>query len=136
MPRGSRPGERRGGRKPGTPNKKTLIKNAVFLAAAAEPDRSPLEFMLALMRDPQVPLDDRVDLAAKAAPFVHARPEPIRKKRPDPLDLRDRLGESGDLKFGKVEAKPDPAKAAVNGGAGQGADAGGGENGALAGPRF
>jgi hypothetical protein len=129
MPRGSRPGERRGGRKPGTPNKKTLIKNAVFLAAAAEPNRSPLDFMLALMRDPQVPLDDRIELAAKAAPFVHARPEPIRKKRTDPLDLRDRLGESGDLKFGKVEAKPDPAKAAVNGDAGQGADAGGGENG-------
>ncbi|HEV3159278.1 MAG TPA: hypothetical protein VGZ89_04765, partial [Xanthobacteraceae bacterium] len=76
-----------------------------------------------------MPLDDRIELAAKAAPFVHARPEPIRKKRTDPLDLRDRLGESGDLKFGKVEAKPDPAKAAVNGDAGQGADAGGGENG-------
>ena len=35
MPRGSRPGERRGGRQRGAPNKKTLIKNAVFLAAAA-----------------------------------------------------------------------------------------------------
>jgi hypothetical protein len=29
-----------------------------------------------------------------------------RNKRPDPLDLRDRLGETGDLKFRSLEAKP------------------------------
>src|SRR5215469_7486475 len=113
MPRGSRPGERRGGRQRGTPNKKTVLKNAVFLAAmggtSAEPNRSPLDFMLALMRDPQVDLDDRIDLAAKAAPFVHARPAPVRK--------------SDDLKFGKLEAKP----AAANGGGGEGGVAGGSE---------
>jgi hypothetical protein len=62
--------------------------------------------MLALMRDPQVPLDLRIEMAAQAAPFVHARPEPTRKKRPDPLDLRDRLGETGDLQFGTVAEKP------------------------------
>jgi hypothetical protein len=99
MPRGSKPGERRGGRQRGTPNKKTLIKNAVFLVAASDPNRSPLEFMLALMRDPQVPFDLRIEMAAQAAPFVHARPEPSRRKRPDPLDVRDRLGDTGDLKF-------------------------------------
>ena len=32
--------------------------------------------MLALMRDPQVPIDARLDMAAAAAPFVHARPRP------------------------------------------------------------
>jgi hypothetical protein len=105
MPRGSRPGERRGGRQRGIPNKKTLIKNAVFLAAAEDPNRSPLEFMLALMRDSQVPLDTRIDMAAAAAPFVHAKPEPVRNKRPDPIDLPDRLGEAGDLKFGKLDGK-------------------------------
>jgi hypothetical protein len=115
MPRGSRPGERRGGRQRGTPNKKTLLKNAVFLAAAAEPNRSPLDFMLALMRDPQVPLDDRIDIAAKAAPFVHARPAPVRT--------------SDDLKFAKLEAK----HAAANGGGGEGRVAGGGEGGVLGG---
>jgi hypothetical protein len=61
--------------------------------------------MLALMRDPQVPLDDRIDMAAAAGPFVHARPETARNKRPDPLDLRDRLGDAEDLKFGKLEVK-------------------------------
>jgi hypothetical protein len=106
MPRGSKPGERRGGRQRGTPNKKTLIKNAVFLVAASDPNRSPLEFMLAWMRDPQVPFDLRIDMAAQAAPFVHARPEPARRKRPDPLDLRDRLGDTGDLKFETREVRP------------------------------
>jgi len=105
MPRGSKPGERRGGRQRGTPNKKTLLQNAVFLAAAEDPNRSPLDFMLALMRDLQVPLDTRLDVAVLAAPFVHARPAPARNKRPDPLDLRDRLGDPADLKFGKLEAK-------------------------------
>jgi hypothetical protein len=124
MPRGSRPGERRGGRKPGTPNKKTLIKNAVFLAAAAEPNGSPLEFMLALMRDPQVPFGMRLDMASIAAPYVHARPAPVRKRRPDPLDLRDRLGDGGDLKFGKLDAKPDAAKPTADRGRGPGGGSG------------
>jgi hypothetical protein len=109
MPRGSRPGERRGGRKPGTPNKKTLLKDAVFLAAAADPNRSPLDFMLALMRDPQVPLEDRIGMAAAAAPFVHVRPDPVRKEAPDPLDLHNQLGEPADtenLKFASLDAKP------------------------------
>ena len=81
MPRGSRPGERRGGRQRGTPNKKTLLKNAVFLASAAEPNRSPLDFMLALMRDPQVPFGVRLDMASIAALYVHVRPAPVRKGR-------------------------------------------------------
>ena len=43
MPRGSKPGERRGGRKVGTPNKKTVLKNAAICAAVAGPDVSPLD---------------------------------------------------------------------------------------------
>jgi hypothetical protein len=90
MPRGSRPGERRGGRQRGTPNKKTLIKNAVFLAAASDGERSPLDFMLALMRNPQVPLDLRIDMAAAAVPLVHARPRASRRSRPHPMEMRAR----------------------------------------------
>jgi hypothetical protein len=47
MPRGSKPGERRGGRQPGTPNKKTALVNAAFDAATSNPDLSPLDFLLA-----------------------------------------------------------------------------------------
>jgi hypothetical protein len=92
MPRGSRPGERRGGRQRGTPNKKTLLKNAVFCAAAADPNRSPLDFMLALMRDPQVPTDVRVDMAAAAAPYVHAKPQAPPRVRTNPMDSRPITG--------------------------------------------
>ena len=46
MPRGSKPGERRGGRQRGTPNKSTLLKNAAIKAAATDPNLSPLDFLL------------------------------------------------------------------------------------------
>jgi hypothetical protein len=80
--------------------------------------------MLALMRDPQVPFGMRLDMASIAAPYVHARPAPVRKRRPDPLDLRDRLGDGGDLKFGKLDAKPDAAKPTADRGRGQGGGGG------------
>jgi hypothetical protein len=86
MPRGSKPGERRGGRQRGTPNKKTALHNAVLCAAAAKPNGSPLDFMLGLMRDPNVPTDLRVEMAAAAAPFVHARPQAPPRKRTNPMD--------------------------------------------------
>ena len=73
MPRGSKPGERRGGRQRGTPNKKTVLRNAASDAAAADPNSSPLNFFLRLMRDPNLPADLRVDMAKSAAPFVHTR---------------------------------------------------------------
>jgi hypothetical protein len=88
MPRGSKPGERRGGRKLGTPNKKTALKNAAFLAAAASLDSTPLDFMLRLMRDPNVPMDLRIDMAVAAVPYVNSRP---RKHRPAALDLTTRI---------------------------------------------
>src|SRR5438552_1671356 len=94
MPRGSQPGERRGGRKPGTPNKKTLLKNAVFLAAAADPNRSPLDFMLALMRDPQVLLALRIEMAAAAASLVHPRPR-VSRHGPHPMEIRRQRARAG-----------------------------------------
>jgi hypothetical protein len=83
MPRGSKPGERRGGRQRGTPNKKTALKDAIFCAAATQPNVSPLDFMLALMRDPKVPVDLRIEMAAAVAPLVHPRPKSFPKTRVD-----------------------------------------------------
>ncbi len=83
MPRGSKPGERRGGRQRGTPNKSTVLKNAVLCATAANSSSSPLDFLLGLMRDPQVPTDLRIEMAARAARFVHIPPRsPARKRTP------------------------------------------------------
>lgn len=115
MPSGSKPGERRGGRQRGSPNKKTLIKNALFLAAAEDPNRSPLDFMLALMRDPQVSLDLRIDSATSAAPLVHPRPRTSRRSRPHPMELSRRWlvvpdGEKLPAPKGEESAIPSKAK--------------------------
>jgi len=82
MPRGSKPGERRGGRQRGTPNKKTALRNAAHAAAAANPQISPLEFLLGIMRDPDAPDELRIKAAQATLPFVHARPV---RARPDDL---------------------------------------------------
>lgn len=81
MPRGSIPGERRGGRQKGVPNKRTAAK-AVFAIA---PGISPLEIMLGAARAAWAEAhaeDGRVDvkkaqiaadIAKDAAPYLHSR---------------------------------------------------------------
>jgi hypothetical protein len=76
MPRGSKPGERRGGRQRGTPNKSTLLKNAAFKAAATDPNLMPLDFFLTLMRQADLPLELRVTVAHQALPLAHRKPKP------------------------------------------------------------
>ena len=82
MPRGSEPGERRGGRQHGTPNKKTALRNAALAAAAANPEISPLEFLLGIMRDPNVSSEHRIKAAQAALRFVHAKPGSARPGDP------------------------------------------------------
>jgi hypothetical protein len=69
MPRGSQPGERRGGRQKGTPNKKTRK----FMESVAASGLVPLEYMLKIMRDEMQPQEVRMERAKAAAPFVHPR---------------------------------------------------------------
>jgi hypothetical protein len=78
VPRRSKPGERRGGRQRGTPNKSTLLKHAAIKAAAADPNLSPLDFLLKLMRQGNLPLEFRVTVAQQALPFTHPKPKPDR----------------------------------------------------------
>jgi hypothetical protein len=84
MPRGSKPGERRGGRQRGTPNKSTLLKHAAIEAAATDPNLSPLDFLLKLMRQGDLPLEFRVTVAQQALPFTHPRPLPFTRPKPKP----------------------------------------------------
>src|SRR6476646_3532856 len=86
--RGSRPGERRGGRQKGTPNKKTAYVRAVMAAHAAQENISPIDLILAVMREPHVALGQRVKVALKALPHVHAKakaghPSKLRKSNRD-----------------------------------------------------
>ena len=71
MCRGSNPGERRGGRQLGTPNKKTALRNAAIAAAAANPNLSPLDFLLNLMSDGNTPQGLQLQIAQTAAPYFH-----------------------------------------------------------------
>lgn len=74
MPRGSAPGERRGGRKRGTPNKRTAeikAKAADEAAELAKSGETPLAYMLRVMRDDSSETQRRDAMAAKAAPYVH-----------------------------------------------------------------
>src|SRR5262249_19238612 len=75
MPRGSRPGERRGGRQKGTPNRKTALRNAALSAAAADPNLSPLDYLLNVMRQQTLPLETRVAAAREALPYFHSKPQ-------------------------------------------------------------
>jgi hypothetical protein len=74
MPRGSRPGERRGGRQKGTPNKKTILRNSALSAAASNPNLSPLEYLLGVISDDALPLKTRVTAAREALPYLHSKP--------------------------------------------------------------
>jgi hypothetical protein len=73
MPKGSKPGERRGGRQRGTPNKKTLLRNAEIKAISGKPDLTPLDYFLGVMRNQHFPVTTRVQAALKALPRLHAK---------------------------------------------------------------
>ena len=66
---GSKPGERRGGRQRGTPNKVNAQKRAE-LATSGE---LPLDYMLRVMRDDTVDPERRDHMARSAAPYLHAK---------------------------------------------------------------
>ena len=73
---GSRPGERRGGRRKGTPNK----DNAARAAEIAASGETPLEYMIRTMRDPAAKYERRDWAAGAAAPYVHPRLSQIESK--------------------------------------------------------
>jgi hypothetical protein len=81
MPRGgSRPGA---GRKPGS----ALTKTATIAAKLTEDGLTPLEVLLAVMRDETQPQNVRLQCAIAAAPYVHPRLAHVQQTihRPDIL---------------------------------------------------
>src|SRR4051794_12248205 len=71
MPRGSTPGERRGGRRRGTLNRRTIELRA--LAEGQPREGTPLEFLTSVYRNESLPIDLRLEAASKAAPYVPPR---------------------------------------------------------------
>src|SRR5215470_12885719 len=66
-----------GGRKMGTPNKRTAALPAALLAEFKLSGGTPLDVLLTVMRNPALPLQLRIDAAKKAAPFCHPKLAPI-----------------------------------------------------------
>src|ERR1700737_5187510 len=67
--RGSKPGERRGGRKKATPNKATTA--AAIRAEVSASGEIPLDYMRRVMRDETAEPTRRDAMAKAAAPYVH-----------------------------------------------------------------
>jgi hypothetical protein len=86
MPRGSAPGERRGGRGKGTPNKSTkasrkaeaeamtAIEKLLAFAGIELNDLTPLDYALTVLRHPDSTPEQRRWACEKALPFCHAKP--------------------------------------------------------------
>lgn len=74
MPRGSKPGEHRGGRKTGTLNKRTVVMNQLREEALTA-GITPLEVMLKTMRGfwKVGKKMEAADIAKDAAPYLHPR---------------------------------------------------------------
>lgn len=70
---GAKPGERRGGRQKGTPNRLTTKTKALLQSSGL----LPLEYMLRVMRDKGASADRRDAMARAAAPYVHSQRKAI-----------------------------------------------------------
>jgi len=90
----------RGGSRPGAGRKTKAVSDAIKACEASarkkvNEDLSPLDFMLAVMRDEEQAHEVRRAMAQAAAPYVHAR--------------------AGEAAKGKKEEKQDAADAAAKG---------------------
>jgi hypothetical protein len=65
MPRGSKPGERRGGRKRATPNKRTLLRERILAHASTHPNATTHDLFLMLVSDLTLPADIRLAVGRK-----------------------------------------------------------------------
>jgi hypothetical protein len=76
MPKGSKPGERRGGRQKGTLNKLTVERQMRAIAgfkAAVVTGELPLDVMLRRMHGDTTITDRQFEAAVAAAPYIHPR---------------------------------------------------------------
>lgn len=128
--RGALPGERRGGRTKGTPNKRTAYRReqeakhkARYEKAAAEGrinedgyevdehgrvlgpvfGTTPLDFMRAVMNDRSMPVGFRMDAAHKVAPYIHPKLATVEVKQKSVVVNAD----ASELKKGKKSLSPE-----------------------------
>jgi hypothetical protein len=80
MPRGSKPGERRGGRRPGSKNRRTLALEAAVQAIAdgATSDELPAEFLRKISQNEKLDMGVRIAAATACAPYFSSKLASVR----------------------------------------------------------
>jgi hypothetical protein len=73
MLRGSRPGERRGGRKRGTSNRRTILRDRILSIGSDQPAASQHAFLVKLVKDRKLPADTRMAVAPNCFPPKRTR---------------------------------------------------------------
>jgi len=73
MPRGSAPGERRGGRRKGSANRRTILREEAIRQADISGEGDAVDFLTRVYRNPEIPLTERIHCAAICAPFERPR---------------------------------------------------------------
>lgn len=73
MPRGSKPGERRGGRQRATPNKRTVLTDRILAVAPEHPGASRHELIAILVKDQMLAADIRLAVARRYPPVRASR---------------------------------------------------------------
>jgi hypothetical protein len=74
MLRGSRPGERRGGRERGTPNRRTILGDRILAIGLDHPAASQRAFLRKLVKDRKLPAETRMAVAPQCFPPKRRRP--------------------------------------------------------------
>ena len=110
--RGSAPGERRGGRRKGTPNKATAAREAEVEASGL----TPLGFMLDILRDKEASMEDRKWAAQHAAVYVHPRLAQQQFKGPDGGNIVVQIVRFTDQAADEPERADDGANGAADSG--------------------
>jgi hypothetical protein len=78
MPRGSKPGERRGGRQRATPNKRTALRERILAIASATATAATHDLLLRLVNDPALAADTRLAIARRI--FLDDRPTSLAER--------------------------------------------------------
>ena len=89
-------GRKSGGRQKGSRNKRTLAREEmVKRAGAGLVATTPLDFMLSVMTNNDLPLAMRLDAAVMAAPYIHKRLQAVKHAQipSGPSDLERLLDE-------------------------------------------
>ena len=110
MLRGSRPGERRGGRKRETPNRRTVLTERILSIGSDNPTASGRSLLFKLVKDQKLPADTRMAVAPKCFPAKRTQSGRTRRPRLS-AGIRSTVEQGTGAKVGSTEASKGPPTA-------------------------